>query len=173
MKRLFILPLLLPLLAGCASLGFDDYGKYADTLASHSQAEARRISAQAGAIRDTVSQGGGTPTEKVLLAVIGTLEIERLQPVPLQIEKPFTGLQALNTLAGQATSIAGFGAMGWISTALASKIGNVNVSGENNSYAPFESHVTGSSGATVDIPYQSPTTTTTISNPGTMTGVAP
>jgi len=161
MKRLIALLAILPMLTGCAGLGFDDYGKYADTLAAHSQAESERIQAQADAIRDTVSRAGATDNERLLLSLIGSMQIERLAPVPLQIEKPFTGLQALNTLAGQATALVGFGAIGWVATSAFSEVGNVSFNGDGNTYSPFESHVTGSSQATTQIPYQSPTTTNT------------
>ena len=165
MKRLLLMAALPLLLSGCAGLGFDDYAKYADTLKAHSQAESERIQAQASAIRDTVSRAGATDNERLLLAVIGSMQIERLTPAPLQIEKPFTGLQALNTLAGQATALAGFGALGWVATAAFSEVGNVSFNGDGNTYSPFESHVTGSSQATTQIPYQSPTTTNTYNVP--------
>lgn len=159
--RLAVLLAAMMLLSGCGMMGFDDYGKYADTLAVHSQAESERIQSQASAIRDTVSRAGATDNERLLLAVIGSMQIERLTPVPLQIEKPYTGLQALNTLAGQATALAGFGAIGWVATAAFSEVGNVSFNGDGNTYSPFESHVTGSSQATTQIPYMSPTTTNT------------
>ena len=164
MKRLILLAIL-PLLTGCAGLGFDDYAKYADTLKAHSQAESERIQAQASAIRDTVSRAVATDNERLLLAVIGSMQIERLAPVPLPIEKPITGFQVLNTVAGQATALAGFGAMGWVATAAFSEVGNVSFDGDGNTYSPFESHVTGSSQATTQIPYQSPTTTNTYNVP--------
>ena len=161
MKTLVVLFAAMMMLSGCGMMGFDDYGKYADTLAVHSQAEGDRIRAQASAIRDTVASAGATSNEKLLLAVIGSMQIERLAPVPLQIEKPYTGMQALNTLAGQATSIIGFGAMGYLGAKAIGAAGEINFNGDSNSYSPFESHVTGSSQASTVIPYQSPTITTT------------
>jgi len=170
MKRLMIfalLPILL-MLTGCAGLGFDDYEKYANTLAVHSQAEAGRISSQANAIRDTVSQAGATDNERLLLAVIGSMQIERLSPVALPIQRPTTGFDVLNNVAGQMTSIMGFGALGYLGSKAISGAASTTFNGDGNTYAPFESHVTGSSQASTTIPYQSPPTTTTTTNSGTM-----
>jgi len=149
------------MLTGCAGLGFDDYEKYAETLASHSQAESVRIASQSNAIRDTVSRAGATDNERLLLAVIGSMQIERLSPVKLDITPPVTGMQVLNTLSGQATAIMGFGALGYLGAKAVEGAGQVTFNGDSNSYAPFESHITGSSQASMSIPYQSPTTTTT------------
>lgn len=156
----WILPILL-MLGGCADLGFDDYGQYAKALSSHSTAESMRISSQASAIRDTVTRAGATDNERLLLAVIGSMQIERLAPVRLDITPPVTGMQVLNTLSGQATSIIGFGALGYLGAKAIEGAGQVTFNGDSNSYSPFESHVTGSSQASTSIPYQSPTTTTT------------
>ena len=62
--------------------------------------------------------------------------------------------------AGQATAIAGFGALGYLGSKAIEGARNVSFTGDNNTYAPFESHITGSSTSTVSIPYLSPTTTT-------------
>jgi len=160
MKRLILLALL-PILTGCTGLGFDDYGQYAQALSTHSTAESVRISSQADAIRDTVSRAGATDNERLLLAVIGSMQIERLSPTQLNIEKPITGFAVLDNLAGQATSIFGFGALGYLGKKAIEGAGQVTFNGDSNSYSPFESHVTGSSQASTTIPYQSPTTTTT------------
>ncbi len=85
------------LLSGCAG----DYGKYATTLQVHSTAEATRLSAQSQAIADMVATARpATPMEGTLLAVIGMMQVERLQFVPLLITRPTTGMDVLNTATG-------------------------------------------------------------------------
>lgn len=85
------------LLSGCAG----DYGKYATTLQVHSSAESARLSAQSQAIADMVATARpATPMEGTLLAVIGMMQVERLQFVPLPISKPTTGMDVLNTATG-------------------------------------------------------------------------
>ncbi len=98
MTRSFIAILAaLLLLSGCAG----DYGKYAATLQTHSTAESERISAQSAAIAEMVgSAQPATPMEGTLLAVIGMMQVERLQFVPLPIQKPTTGMDVLNTATG-------------------------------------------------------------------------
>ena len=150
--------------SGCAGLGFNDYEKYAQAMADHSQAEADRISAQADAIWATVSSSGGTDTERLLLAVIGTMQIERLQPVPLRLDAPVTGFAVLNNLVDKGPVLAGFGAAGWIATSAFDRIGGTEISGEtitmDRSFNPVEAHATGTQNA-VSVPYMPVTETIT------------
>ena len=93
MKTLLI-TLLLVTLTGCAG---GDYDKYADTMSAHSTAEATRVAAQANAIRDIVAQAKpSTAMEGTLLAVIGTMQVERLAPVALNMTKPTTGMDVFD-----------------------------------------------------------------------------
>jgi len=149
-------------LSGCAGLGLNDYEKYAEALSAHSQAEADRIGAQSDAIWATVTSAGGTENEKLLLAVIGSMQIERLRPVPLNIDKPITGFAVLNNLVDKGPILAGFGTVYGVSYQAIKRPG-VEMHGDNGTYAPLELHQTGSDGASATVPYRygSPDTITT------------
>lgn len=99
MKRLTAVLIVLGslLFGGCAS----DYDKYADSLKEHSTNESARIKAQAKAIGEMVTYSKPqTPMEGTLLAVIGMMQVERLQPVPLGIVKPRTWADVGDTFVG-------------------------------------------------------------------------
>lgn len=100
MKRLIIgLMAMAVLMSGCAG---GDYKEYSTALSTHATAESKRITAQSNAISKMVSTAKpSTPMEGTLLAVIGMMQVERLQPVPLGIQKPTTGMDVLNNVAGQ------------------------------------------------------------------------
>ncbi len=84
---ILLMVVLVALISGCAS----DYDKYADTMKTHATAESDRIKSQAAAIRDVVAATNtDTKMEKTLLAVIAMMQLERLQPVPLGLQKPMT-----------------------------------------------------------------------------------
>lgn len=100
MKRLIVGMMAMALMmSGCAG---GDYQDYATTLQTHSTAESTRISAQSQAISNMVATAKpATQMEGTLLAVIGMMQVERLQFVPLPIQKPTTGMDVLNNVTGQ------------------------------------------------------------------------
>lgn len=118
MKVLPVLGLCL-LLTSCAG----DYGEYAGAMQAHSYAESTRISAQSTAISEVI-QATKTETamEATLLAVIGMMQIERLQPVSIGMTAPRTGNDVLHALVN--TLPMGFvvGGMVWQSSILASEL---------------------------------------------------
>ena len=102
---------LVPTASGCSFVQ-SDYDQYANTMAAHSTAEQVRISAQSQAIADTVMTARtSTQTESTLLAVIGMMQIERLQPVPLGMTKPTTWADVGNTAVGHIPFVAATGFM--------------------------------------------------------------
>jgi len=112
------------MLGGCAG---GDYADYSTALQTHSNAESTRIAAQSQAISTMVASARpSTPMEGTLLAVIGMMQVERLQPVPLGIAKPTTGMDVLNTVAGQ-LPMAVMGMTSWgIAKSLSQVAGDTN-----------------------------------------------
>ncbi len=149
MKRLLLLIFLLFLslsVSGCWYTG--DYEKYADTMSTHSMAESDRISNQANAIMETVAlTNTGTKTEATLLAVIGMMQIERLQFSPLNINAPTTGMDVWNSAVG----FIPFMTMGFTTYKIAEKgfeaAGNIEMTAETidttDSFNKTEVHGTG------------------------------
>jgi hypothetical protein len=116
---LILLPILL--LSGCAT---GDYKEYATSLSYHSASEGQRIAAQANSISEMVqATRTETPTEGVLLAVIGMMQVERLQPVQMQITKPTTGADVGLAFVQHIPFAAAMGGMVWQSSILADSIG--------------------------------------------------
>ena len=98
MRGFLCVMLMLGILSGCGLInGESDYVPYTQALQTHSTAESNRIRSQAQAIADSVAFAETkTATEKTLLAVIAMMQIERLQPIPLNITKPTTGYDVLD-----------------------------------------------------------------------------
>lgn len=141
---LMALVMVLFLFVGCAS----DYDKYADTLKQHSTNESTRIAAQSKAIGEMVTYAKtGSQMEGALLAVIGMMQVERLQPVPLGIVKPVTWAEVGNNAVSQTPLLAM--SYGWLktsTTAIESAAATTFMGDANlvNSFNRPEVHTTGS-----------------------------
>lgn len=168
MTKLISIGLCLPLflLSGCGGLLTGDYAKYADTLAAHSAAESQRISSQADAImRSAAFAETASETESTLLTVIAMMQIERLQYQPLDIVKPVTGMDVLNSAVGYIP----FVTMGLTTYKIAERgfeaAGNVTLTGEtvtvSESFNPLENHATGDSN-TASVPFRTVDTVTEV-----------
>lgn len=147
MKKMCVgLLVMLLSLSGCAWTG--DYDKYADALSAHSTAEAERIDSQAEAIMEAaVNTETTTAVEQTLLSVIAMMQIERLQPVPLGIKAPTTGMDVLHAAVGYIP----FMTMGLTTYKIAERgfetAGNVTLNAAdmaiNDSFVTTETHATG------------------------------
>lgn len=114
--KYFILIGLCVFLSSCAS---GDYSTYTTALQDHSASESIRISAQSNAISNIVkSTKTETATEATLLAVIGMLQIERLQPVKLDMVKPTTWADVGNSFVNHIPFMSAIGGMVWQSSIL-------------------------------------------------------
>jgi len=104
-------------LCGCGAInGESDYVPYTEALETHSTSEANRIVNQSQTIMNIISETPTeTKTEKVLLAVVGMMSVERLQPTHLNIIKPTTGFDVLNRHLGSIASTALTGVLGYFS----------------------------------------------------------
>lgn len=157
MRMIIALALLLPL-SGCTALfGPGDYQQYSQALQTHSETESARIQAQSGAIASAAIVPTATPTERALLATIAMMQIERLQPTPLGIVKPTTGMDVLGKTVDTIPFLAGMGGMYALGREGIRAAGNVeigenaNVSGSLNK--PVSTSVGSSNTATVQ-PYE-------------------
>ncbi len=151
------------LLGGCGMInGESDYVPYTVALQEHSTAESSRIQTQAQAIADSVAYARtDTKTEKTLLAVIAMMQIERLQPVALNITKPTTGYDVLNNNIAPVIGATLTGALGYFSydaiKALAQNGGNtfngsVDATGSFNNVEQHTTYSDGSSSSLELIP---------------------
>ncbi len=153
MWKILIVFFLLFVLSGCAGESFfNDYETYTKAHSDHSNAEAQRITSQSNAIRDTIKSAWSTDeTRNILLAVIGTMSIERLKHVPLNINKPTTGFDVLNTFTSHIPFMATTLGMYKLGEAGIEAAGNVNFQGDatlTNSLNRPEVHTTGSGNTT-------------------------
>ena len=150
MKALPVLGMCL-LLTSCAS---GNYGEYADTMRTHSEYEGIRIAAQANAISEMVQvTKTETPMEATLLAVIGMMQVERLQPVSINMDKPTTGADVAMSFVNVLPMGFVVGGMVWQSSILASELTGMTItdSAVTNSFNPTSSVSAGAatvSGAT-------------------------
>lgn len=133
MKPLALAVSLLIPLTGCTALfGTGDYGQYSEALQSHSDAESRRIVAQSSAIAEAAAVPTSTPTERALLATIAMMQIERLQPLPLGIAKPTTGMDVAAKIVDVVPFIASTTGLVYLGTKAVQAAGNVEIgSGAN------------------------------------------
>lgn len=131
MQKVFSLVLVVGLVAalsGCSALfGEGDYKSYSEALKTHSEKEASRIQSQADAIADASNIATATQTERALLATIAMMQIERLQPVPLGIAKPTTGMDVAMAGVNQIPFVVGMGAMWQLGKAGIQAAGNVSI----------------------------------------------
>lgn len=128
MKRaLCIVSLLIPLSGCSAILGTGDYGQYSSALQTHSNAEGTRIAAQAGAIAEAAKVPTSTPTERALLATIAMMQIERLQPVPLGIAKPTTGMDVLGKVVDVVPFVSSTAGLTYLGVKATQAAGNVEI----------------------------------------------
>lgn len=138
MRRLLLLPVLALTLSSCAG----DYSEYAEAMRTHSDSEGVRIAAQANAISEMVQvTKTETPMEATLLAVIGMMQVERLEPVPLNMAKPTTGADVMQTFVGTLPMGYAIGGMVWQSSILASELTGMTIqdSTVTNSFNPTSS----------------------------------
>lgn len=127
MKRWLAVMLVLPL-AGCSALfGPGDYDQYSEALQAHSDAESRRIVAQSSAIADAAAVQTSTPTERALLATIAMMQIERLQPVPLGIAKPTTGMDVMAKVVDVVPFVSSTAGLVYLGTKAVQSAGNVEI----------------------------------------------
>ena len=136
MKKVLLLGAALLFLSGCAGA---DYQNYAQTMADHSSYESQRIAAQSAAISEMV-QATKTETamEGMLLAVIGMLQVERLQPVQLEMTKPTTGSDVGLAFVNHVPFMSAIGGMVWQASILSDNLTGMtlNNSSINGSYNP-------------------------------------
>lgn len=153
MKNLSISIGILILLSGCAGNNFfNDYEKYAKAKSDHSSAEAKRIGDQAKAIVDTAaSSKTGNKETDLLLAVLAMIQIERLEYVPLNIERPTTGFDVLKSGVSHIPFMSTTLGMYELGAAGINAAGNVTFGGDanlSNSFNRPEVHTTGSGNTT-------------------------
>ena len=99
-------------LTGCAAS--EDYARYSEAMQAHSTSEASRIKTQSASIASIISNTRtATPTEKVLLAVIGMMQIERLQPSQLKMKAPTTWADVMDHNVSPALQFLTTGAIGY------------------------------------------------------------
>ena len=147
MKALITPLLAVVLLSGCAGIEFNDYEKYTEALGDHSTAESDRIMEQSQSIAE-VAENTETETkiESVLLSVIAMQQIASLKPVKLDIEKPTTGYDVLDTVAGHipfVTSTVGMYKLGEAGIKAAGDIVVGDNANLNDSLNDTEVHATG------------------------------
>ena len=138
MRNLLLMPVLMLALSSCAG----DYSEYAEAMRTHSDSEGVRIAAQANAISEMVQvTRTETPMEATLLAVIGMMQVERLKPVALNMNKPTTGMDVANTFVGTLPMGFAIGGMVWQSSILASELTGMTItdSAVTNSFNPTSS----------------------------------
>lgn len=127
MKKLLAAMLVLPL-AGCSALfGTGDYETYSTALQTHSDAESRRIVAQSLAIAEAAAVQTSTPTERALLATIAMMQIERLQPTPLGMEKPTTGMDVMAKVVDVVPFVSSTAGLVYLGTKAVQSAGNVEI----------------------------------------------
>jgi len=142
------------MLSGCGVMesvtGKSDYQHYAQALSEHSGNEATRITNQSQAIVDLASESvkkSQTPAEAALQSAFATLALGQLHPVPLQIVKPTTGMDVLNSGVQHIPFVASTFGMLRLGEAGIAAAGNVTV-GDNatisDSFVNNENHATGS-----------------------------
>lgn len=147
MKALITPLFVVVLLSGCAGIEFNDYEKYTEALGDHSTAESDRIMEQSQSIAD-VAENTKTDTkmESVLLSVIAMQHISSLEPVKLDIQKPTTGYDVLDTVAGHipfVTSTVGMYKLGEAGIKAAGNITLGDNANLNDSLNDTEVHATG------------------------------
>ena len=115
-------------LSGCTALfGPGDYSEYSLALQAHSDAESRRIVAQSSAIAEAAAVPTSTPTERALLATIAMMQIERLQPIPLGIAKPTTGMDVAAKIVDVVPFVASTTGIVYLGTKAVQAAGNVEI----------------------------------------------
>lgn len=148
---IIILAVMVLLFSGCTSF-FNDYEKYSSALSTHSTNEQTRIAAQANAIAETArASTSDNETVNALTTVIAMMQIEKLQPVPLGIERPTTGFDVLKAGVGHIPFLATTYSMLRLGEAGLDAAGNVSI-GEgvniDNGLNDTELHATGYSNMT-------------------------
>lgn len=115
-------------LSGCTALfGPGDYSEYSLALQSHSDAESRRIVAQSSAIAEAAAVPTSTPTERALLATIAMMQIERLQPLPLGIAKPTTGMDVMGKVVDVVPFVSSTAGLTYLGVKATQAAGNVEI----------------------------------------------
>jgi hypothetical protein len=143
----FLLVLVVLFLSGCSSLKFDDYEQYATALSEHSDAETERITEQAQSIVEAAQKAQPeTALEQTLLSVIAMQNISQLEPVPLGLEKPTTGMDVLKSTVSNIPFMTSTLGMYKLGEAGINAAGNIAI-GDNvdldNSLNDIETHATG------------------------------
>jgi len=141
-------------LSGCGIMesvtGKSDYQHYAQALSDHSESESARITGQSQAIVDLASESvkkSQTPAEAALQAAFATLALGQLHPVPLQIVKPTTGMDVLNSGVQHIPFVASTYGMVRLGEAGIAKAGSVAFGDDatvSDSFMNNENHATGS-----------------------------
>jgi hypothetical protein len=130
LKMALVVSLMIPL-SGCSAIfGTGDYGQYSEALQTHSDAESTRIQAQADAIAEASRVPSSTPTERALLATIAMMQIERLQPIPLGIVKPTTGMDVLGKVVDVVPFVSSTAGLTYLGIRATQAAGNVEI-GQN------------------------------------------
>lgn len=158
MKRIIsVVPLILALLlTGCSAIfGEGDYGQYSKALQTHSNAEGTRIAAQANAIADSAKVPTSTPTERALLATIAMMQIERLQPIPLGITKPTTGMDVMGKVVDVVPFVSSTAGLVYLGTKAVQSAGNVEIGQGATVTDSLNKHAATSIGAVATVqPYE-------------------
>jgi hypothetical protein len=149
-KLTAVLVFLLAGLSGCGYMGFDDYAQYSQAYQVYAVNDSKRLETQVVSIQKSASEAMKTasPDARPLIAVLAMLQINSLAHGQFSLQKPATGLDAVNKLVDHGPVLAGFGAIWKVVDTVADKIGdtNVNTQGGNvtDSFNPVEVHATGS-----------------------------